>query len=414
MKLQSAFPGISATESDSSAHQRLLKEFTQVISRPEIGFFRHSSDKGVATTAKTTARRFAHKKLLVHVGIGGSALGPEMLLSALGIETGKRVQFINNIDPAMLARQSRDWALEDTVFYVVSKSGTTAETMAALAIITSWLEKKDVAQNDWKEYLVLCTDPHKGDLRQLARELHLSCLEVPAAIGGRFSVLSDVGLFPAAWAGVNVDQLLQGAEHIKPALTATDSSANLLTTTALWIEQHYRQDRPLTVLMPYSSLLKDFTAWWVQLWAESLGKDHKGLTPVMAYGATDQHSQMQLFMQGPADKVMLMLNVAQHAHDFPLSNSLAAASAKALAPFTLGQLLEAEFAGTLKALQEAKRPYLNFTVNEVSPSSLGELILFFESLTVAVGILLGVDPFNQPGVEAGKKYAQEWLSQHRP
>ena len=379
-----------------------------------MGFFRQPIDKGLATTSKTNARRFAHKKLLVHVGIGGSALGPEMLLSALGVQAGKRVQFINNIDPDMLNRQISQWTVEDTMFYVVSKSGTTAETMAALGIITSWLEKNGVTSTDWKEHLVLCTDPQKGDLRLLARELHLSCLEVPASIGGRYSVLSDVGLFPAAWAGINVDQLLQGAEHIKTFLIASDAKSNLLTRTALWIEHEAKAGRNLTVLMPYSSLLKDFTAWWVQLWAESLGKDGRGLTPVMAYGATDQHSQMQLFMQGPADKVMLMINVAHHPKDFPLHNSLNAAAAKALIPFSLGQLLEAEFAGTLKALSEANRPYLHFTIDDVSASSLGGLILFFESLTVAVGILLGVDPFNQPGVEAGKKFAQEWLSHHRP
>lgn len=411
INLQDFFP---THDVDTNAHQALLEKFNQVVGRSDIGFFRMSADKGTATTAKTTARRFAHKKLLVHVGIGGSALGPEMLLSALGIASGKQVQFLNNIDPDMLARQQRDWTVDNTLFYVVSKSGTTAETVAALSIITSWLTKNGVNSTDWKEHIVLCTDPQKGDLRIFAREHHLSCLEVPANIGGRYSVLSDVGLFPAAWAGINVDQLLLGAEQIRPSLIHTDPKLNILTSTALWIEAHRKDGQDLTVLMPYSSLLKDFTAWWVQLWAESLGKDGKGLTPVMAYGATDQHSQMQLFMQGPADKVMLLINVAKHPQDFTLQNSLSFGSAKALAPFTLSQLLEAEFTGTLKALKEAKRPYAHYTLNEINASTVGGLILFFESLTVAVGILLGIDPFNQPGVEAGKKYAQEWLSLHRP
>lgn len=409
MSLKEMSPAVENT----AGHQALLEKFTQVVNRPDVGFFRYTLDKGIATTAKTTARRFAHKKMLVHVGIGGSALGPEMLLSALGIANGKQVQFLNNIDPDMLARQKVAWKLEDTMFYVVSKSGTTAETMAALGIITNWLEKNGVTSHDWKEHIVLCTDPQKGDLRQLARDLHLSCLEVPSSIGGRYSVLSDVGLFPAAWVGINVDQLIQGAELMRPIVTAPEAKNNLLTQTALWIEEQAKLGRNLTVMMPYSSLLKDFTAWWVQLWAESLGKDNKGLTPVMAYGATDQHSQMQLFMQGPPDKVMLMINVVKRSQDFPLQNSLSVVSAKALNPFSLGQLLEAEFSGTLKALTEAKRPYLHFSIDDVSPASVGGLILFFESLTVAVGILLGVDPFNQPGVEAGKKYAQEWLSNHR-
>lgn len=409
--LKELFP---KSEVNVAEHTRLLDKFTQTTARPDVGFFRHTHDRGAATSAKTMARNFAHKKLLVHVGIGGSALGPEMLLSALGVTKGKRVQFVNNIDPDMLHRQMQEWTLEDTFFYVVSKSGTTAETVAALGIIVSWLEKKGVGPAQWKEYVVLCTDPQKGDLRAMAREHHLMCLEVPASIGGRYSVLSDVGLFTAAWAGVNVDQLFQGAEAIRPWLIHVDAKQNLLTRTAFWIEEQRKLGRDLTVLMPYSSLLKEFTAWWVQLWAESLGKENRGLTPIMAYGATDQHSQVQLFMQGPEDKVMLMLNVAKHPQQISLQNNLSMASAKALAPFTLAQLLEAEFSGTLKALQEAKRPYLQLTIDEVNATHLGALILFFESLTVAVGILLGVDPFNQPGVEAGKKFAQEWLSQHRP
>lgn len=411
MNLQDFFPSY---EINQDAHKALLERFTQVVARADIGFFKLSTDKGIATTAKTTARRFAHKKLLVHVGIGGSALGPEMLLSALGVSQGKQVQFINNIDPDILARQQKEWTKENTLFYIVSKSGTTAETVAALSIITSWLTKNGVSVNDWKEHIVICTDPQKGDLRLFAREHYLSCLDVPANIGGRFSVLSDVGLFPAAWAGINVDQLLLGAEQIRSTLTHSNPKLNLLTQTALWIDDHQKNGKVLTVLMPYSSLLKDFTAWWVQLWAESLGKDGKGLTPIMAYGATDQHSQMQLFMQGPADKVMLMINVAKHPQDFNLQNSLNFASARALAPFTLSQLLEAEFTGTLKALKEANRTYAHLQLDEINASTLGGVILFFESLTVAVGILLGIDPFNQPGVEAGKKYAQEWLSLHRP
>ncbi len=397
---------------DAQAHQRLLARFQQVIQRPDVGFFHHSHDTSAATGAKTTARRFAHKKLLVHAGIGGSALGPEMLLSALGVATGKRVQFLNNIDPDMLHRQMAEWSLPDTFFYVVSKSGTTAETMAALTIITAWLSKQGVGPGQWKEHLVLCSDPQKGELRQLAREHHLVCLEVPPNVGGRYSVLTDVGLFPAAWAGINVDQLFQGAQAVRPALLHADADKNLLTRTALWLEAQRNGGRGLTVFMPYSSLLKDFTAWWVQLWAESLGKEGKGLTPVMAYGATDQHSQMQLFMQGPDDKAMLMLDVAKHAHDFPLSSPLANAGAKALAPFRLSQLLEAEFSGTLQALAEAKRPWVHLRLDQVDAAGLGGLVLYLESLTVAVGLLLDIDPFNQPGVEAGKKYAQEWLSRH--
>lgn len=411
IKLAHAFPALTPNQ---AFHQELLKKFKATVDREDIGFYRHSSDRAIATTAKTTARRFAHKRRLVHVGIGGSSLGPEMLLSALGVSADKRVQFINNIDTDMLVRQQRDWDINETFFYIVSKSGNTAETLAALSIILSWLEKHKVTAAQWKEFIVVCTDPKNGDLRKFARDHQLSCLDVPPSIGGRFSVLTDVGLFTAAWAGISVDQLLHGAEAMKANLLEPQAEKNLLTQMTFWLEEQRKAGRTLTVLMPYSSLLKEFTAWWVQLWAESLGKDGKGLTPVMSYGATDQHSQMQLFMQGPADKTMLLLGIEKSEHSLPLKNSLKYPHLEALAPFTLSELMKAEHAGTLKALEEEGRPLLDLRLQQFNADTLGQLILFFESLTVSVGITLGVDPFNQPGVEAGKKYAHDWLGQHAP
>ncbi len=411
ISLKHSFPAIAP---EKTTHDALLAKFQTTVQRADIGFFRHTADKSVATLAKTTARRFAHKKLLVHVGIGGSSLGPEMLLSALGIEDGKSVQFLNNIDADMLARQERRWVMPDTFFYIVSKSGGTAETLAALSIILKWLEKNGVTESQWKEHIVICTDPQKGELRQFAREHQLSCLDVPPSVGGRFSVLTDVGLFTAAWAGVNVDQLVHGAEAIKSQLLEASAEKNILTQTAAWLEEQRAAGKNLTVLMPYSSLLKEFTAWWVQLWAESLGKEGIGLTPIMAYGASDQHSQMQLFMQGPADKTMIFLRTEVGNKDYPLTSNIKLPGMQALAPFKLSQLMEAEYSGTLTALQESKRPLLDFAVGKVNAESLGGLIVFFESLTALVGVASGIDPFNQPGVEAGKKYAHEWLGRNRP
>jgi glucose-6-phosphate isomerase len=411
ISLKHSFPAVAP---EKTSHERLLAKFQATVQRADIGFFRHTADKSVATLAKTTARRFAHKKLLVHVGIGGSSLGPEMLLAALGVEDGKSVQFLNNIDADMLARQERRWVMPDTFFYIVSKSGGTAETLAALSIILQWLEKNGVTESQWKEHIVICTDPQKGELRQFAREHQLSCLDVPPSVGGRFSVLTDVGLFTAAWAGVNVDQLVHGAEAIKSQLLETSAEKNILTQTAAWLEEQRAAGKNLTVLMPYSSLLKEFTAWWVQLWAESLGKDGIGLTPIMAYGASDQHSQMQLFMQGPADKTMIFLRTEVGNKDYPLTSNIKLPGMQALAPFKLSQLMEAEYSGTLTALEESKRPLLDFAVGKVNAESLGGLIVFFESLTALIGITSGIDPFNQPGVEAGKKYAHEWLGRNKP
>ncbi|MBY0516854.1 MAG: hypothetical protein K2P81_08105 [Bacteriovoracaceae bacterium] len=410
IKLNKSFPAHSI---DSAKHKISLEKFTKTIQRPDIGFYNHTHDKSVATLAKTTARRFSHKKNLVHVGIGGSSLGPEMLLSALGVSEGKSVQFLNNIDPDALARIEKRWNISDTFFFIVSKSGGTAETLAALSIITHWLEKNGASSAQWKEHIVVCTDPTKGDLRKFARDHQLATLDVPPAVGGRYSVLTDVGLFPAAWAGIDVDQLCHGAESIKPLLSHPEADKNLLTQVALWLEEQRVSGKTLTVLMPYSSLLKDFTAWWVQLWAESLGKEGKGLTPIMAYGATDQHSQMQLFMEGPSDKAMLMLKVSSGKKDYPLHSELNYPALKALAPFKLSQLMEAEYSGTLSALEEANRSFLDLHVSQIDAETVGQLVMFFECLTTIVGLNLNIDPFNQPGVEAGKKFAHDWLGQHR-
>jgi glucose-6-phosphate isomerase len=164
--------------------------------------------------------------------------------------------------------------------------------------------------------------------------------------------------------------------------------------------------------MPYSSLLKDFSSWFVQLWAESLGKDGKGLTPIPAYGATDQHSQMQLFMEGPQDKILFIIEVKNHQTDYSLKNNLAAESFKNLSSFTLSDLMKAELEGTLTALSENDRHVVQLSISKLNEESLGQLILFVECLTVIIGELLLVNPFNQPGVEAGKKYANEWLKKH--
>jgi len=179
----------------------------------------------------------------------------------------------------------------------------------------------------------------------------------------------------------------------------------------------YKDGIDQTVMMPYSSKLKEFSAWFTQLWAESLGKLRKtdnqriGLTPISSFGATDQHSQMQLFMEGPFNKLMFLIHLKKHQVDFSLDSPLKsqAQSLNKLAKHSLAKLMKAEFEGTCQALAEARRPFVRIDLDELTPSNLGQLFIFFESLTAYVGKALQIDPFNQPGVEAGKRYAYEWL-----
>jgi glucose-6-phosphate isomerase len=388
--------------------QDVANSYQKTLSSEEVGFFRLPQNPDLVRQAKEVYEAFKHKKYFIHIGIGGSALGPEMLLKALGDDSGMEFIFLNNIDPDDMNLQlSRvDW--KESLVYVVSKSGTTAETVAAMSIVLNELEKAGIGQDKYKDYFVFCTDPVKGDLRKLSEEWGVRTLPIPSDVGGRYSVLTPVGLLPALFAGINAQDILDGAAEIQKKLSDPKVGSEFYKL-AFWLKDLHDQGVHQTVLMPYSSLLKEYSAWFVQLWAESLGKDGKGLTPIPAYGATDQHSQMQLFMEGPQDKVLFLIELESFKHTYPLKNNLPGSSFKALSPFSLNQLMKAELEGTLAALQENKRHVVHLKVPRLNEVTLGQLILFSECLTVLVGNLLKVDPFNQPGVEAGKKYAYEWL-----
>jgi len=392
-----------------SDFKETLNSYLEILNSEQIGFFRLPSNEQLLKDTKALYEKFKSKKQFLHIGIGGSSLGPEMLISALGKKnTETHFTFINNIDPDDLFFKIKDLDLKNTIIYVVSKSGTTAETVAAVSIMIEQLHSIGIKEENFKDYFVFCTDPEKGDLREISKKYNISTLSIPSNIGGRFSVLTPVGLLPALFAGISIDQLLRGAQNIQRQLSHQNEGEDFFKL-ALWLKTLHDQGINQTVIMPYSSLLKDFSAWFVQLWAESLGKEGKGLTPIPSYGATDQHSQMQLFMEGPNNKALLIIENEHFAHDFPLKNSIPVPSFVNLSPYSLGVLMKAELEGTLAALKENRRHIVHLKIPSLNEESLGQLIIFAESLTVLMGILLKVDPFNQPGVEAGKKYAYSWL-----
>lgn len=400
---------IRSTQKTPSASElkTAIDVYQKTITSREIGFFDLPRKKEYLESCHKIYQKFSHKKYFIHIGIGGSALGPEMLLKALGNNSGVEFIFLNNIDPEDLERNLLKVNLKESLIYVVSKSGTTAETVAAMSILINELKKCGINESAFKDYFVFCTDPVKGDLRTLAEKWHVECLEIPSNVGGRYSVLSPVGLLPAIFAGIDANEILEGAIEAQTLLHNT--SGKDFYELAGWIKELHDKGIRQTVMMPYSSLLKEYSAWFVQLWAESLGKQGIGLTPIPAYGATDQHSQMQLFMEGPNDKLLVIIEVEKFQHDFSLENNIDGQSFKMLAPFTLSQLMKAELEGTLAALKENGRHVLHLKIPQLNECFLGQLILFSECLTVMVGKMLNIDPFNQPGVEAGKKYAYAWL-----
>jgi glucose-6-phosphate isomerase len=393
-----------------------LDSFNKIINDDRYGFFHLTSDRSHLNETKAVYEKFKTRKYFVQIGIGGSALGPQMLIDALGKANGTKFIWLDNTDAEYLHDQLSLIDAKNALFYVVSKSGGTAETMAAMAICRRLLNEQGIADKDFNQYFVFCTDPLVSDLREIAQDQNYTCLNIPSNIGGRFSVLTAVGLLPALFAGINIEELFLGANELKVDLLKADVDHNPLLQAAAHLNYCFLNEKiNQTILMPYSSKLKSFSHWFVQLWGESLGKYSKtlgintGLTPIPAYGATDQHSQMQLFMEGPNDKFLFLLEVKNKRVDFSLDNTINKASANKLNGHTMNQLIEAQLHGTLQALQDRNRHCCLISIDHNNEKSMGALILFFESLTALMGQYFLVDPFDQPGVELGKKYAFEYL-----
>jgi glucose-6-phosphate isomerase len=361
---------------------------------------------------------------VVVLGIGGSALGPIALRTALrppgwnDLSEGERgglprLHVLDNVDPITIAALLARLDLKRTLFVVTSKSGGTAETMAQYLVVRDRLER--TVGGAVADHLVFVTDPERGALRALARAEGIAALDVPANVGGRFSVLSPVGLLPAALIGIDTAGLLSGAaEMARRCATATLSENPAGSYAVLQWLSHTAHGRGTHVFMPYADALRDFAAWFVQLWAESLGKIRPdgasvGPTPVAALGATDQHSQVQLFMEGPADKTVTFLAVDDRGDDVAIPAGATASDLAYLGGHTLGELLAVEQKATAGALARRGRPNMTLHLERVDAHHVGGLIMLLELATAYAGQLYGVNAFDQPGVELGKQFAYAML-----
>jgi glucose-6-phosphate isomerase len=363
----------------------------------------------------------AHDHVLV-LGIGGSALGTKALLNALrrpawnewddeGREFYPRLTVLDNVDPTTVAAALGRIDPRRVLVNVISKSGGTAETMAQYLVVRAWLE--DALGDAAFRHLVFTTDPTRGALRELATREGIVTLDVPPSIGGRFSVLSPVGLLPAALVGIDIAGLLAGARR---AIERAESGDLLRNPAALYAALHWAADTDLGarihVVMPYTDRLREFAEWYRQLWAESLGKRtdregrtvHVGATPVAAVGATDQHSQVQLFMEGPFDKVITFVRLEQVGDDLVIPPRPDLPPDLAYLPgHPLSELLNAEYEATSAALAEMGRMSCTLHLPELTAETVGEAIMFFQLATGYAGVWYGIDPFDQPGVELGKR-----------
>jgi glucose-6-phosphate isomerase len=389
----------------------------------EYGFYGLVDQAATVHEIKTFAEGLgqAHDHVLV-LGIGGSALGTKALLNALrppawnelddeGRDFFPRLTVLDNVDPTSVSAALRRIDPRRVLVNVISKSGGTAETMAQYLVVRAWLEEALGAAA--YRHLVFTTDPTRGALRELSRREGIATLDVPPAIGGRFSVLSPVGLLPAALVGIDIEGLLDGARQ---AIERSESADLLQNPAALYAALHWAADRELgasiNVLMPYSDRLREFGEWYRQLWAESLGKRedrqgntvHVGPTPLVAIGATDQHSQVQLFMEGPFDKLITFVAVEKVEEEVPIPERSDLPPDLAYLPgHSLAELLRAELEATASALAQSGRMSCTLHFPDLSARTLGEAIMFFQLATGFAGAWYGIDPFNQPGVELGKR-----------
>ena len=396
----------------------------------DLGFMELPYDRDLAVRIREKAEELrGWCRNFVVLGIGGSALGSIAVHGALNhpfhnllpadhpARAGApRLFVLDNVDPSLLAGLLDVLAgeLDGTVFNVITKSGSTAETMSQFLWVRDLLRRRGLEP---ARHIIATTDPEPEHslLERVAEREGYFTLPVPANVGGRFSVLSAVGLLSAAVGGVDVDELLAGAAAMDSRCRTAGLEANPAARYAAILHLFYGKGKPISVLMPYSAALRRLADWYCQLWAESLGKRDGlsgkdvfiGPTPVAAVGVTDQHSVMQLYQDGPFDKVITLIEVADLAaggEDLPICQGEGEPELAYLARSTFGRLLAAELIATRSALTDKRRPNLTLRVPEVSARVLGELFMLFEYAVTYSAYLYDVDAFDQPGVELGKQY----------
>ncbi|HPP06943.1 MAG TPA: hypothetical protein PLW88_06200 [Syntrophorhabdaceae bacterium] len=350
---------------------------------------------------------------LILLGIGGSSLGTETIFHALldplhnlkkeRKNNAPRYFILDNIDPSRI-KQLADLAKaerKETLLIVISKSGETPETMSQFMVFKDILS----IDKDYKKRIVIVTDKNKGMLREIAKREGYPSLPVPEGIGGRFSVLTPVGMLPASIMGIDIKKILDGAEEMSKHIEEAYYRKNLAVVIASILYLMDKKGKPMHVMMPYCERLNAFADWFRQLEAESLGKKGRGPTPLKSTGVTDQHSQLQLYIDGPKDKCITFLYSVDECLPIPDSFSYIE-ELNYLAGKDMKALFHAEFLGTRRSLTDAKIPNITITLDEISPFNIGALFFLYEMVIAFMGFLYEVNAFDQPAVELGKIYTK--------
>ena len=373
--------------------------------RPAFGVLLQDNDMA---ELEELNKKFHHEHIVV-LGMGGSSLCGQTLLNFKGLfgQHHQRVQFVDNVDPQSVATLIQDLPLEKTCFLVVSKSGGTLETLLLLMLFVDALKAQNLSL---KNHIVGITEPSGNALRQFLEAEDVPVFDHDPQVGGRFSVFSVVGGLPAVLGGVDVAKVYEGARRVlKDFLDNPFSCAPAMG--AAFSVMALEQGKNIQVMFPYSDRLRKFSDWYVQLWAESIGKDGQGSTPVPAVGSTDQHSFLQLMMAGPNDKVMNIINI-EPSSELKVSAEIADVLGQSyLKGVPVGEVLHTQAVGTADALQEAGRIVRRFSTPPLDEHVLGALMMHFMLETAIACFILDVDPWEQEDVEDGKKRTKAYLQQ---
>jgi glucose-6-phosphate isomerase len=362
-----------------------------------------------------------HQDVLV-VGIGGSSLGAKALQQAVApqppLAGTPRLHFVENIDPYFLQHLLSSLKGESTAVLCISKSGGTIETVVQYLILRDWLARQ-LGKDRARHHQWIITDPKNGWLRELAVREDLPSLPVPPQVGGRYSVLSAVGLVPLAVLGVDIEALLQGAADNAARCTNADIFSNpALEIAALCVLLDTRRGKRTAVMMPYVNRLQLFVDWYCQLWAESLGKWDRarpgstpaGTLPVRAMGAVDQHSQLQMYLESRHDKFFTFIELETCEYDLPVPlDDFDVPHFPFLKGRSMAEVIDAEFRATRQVITDAGHPNMTIRLPVLNAHVLGQLIDLYQRATIYAGLLYGINPLDQPSVEIGKRLAIDYL-----
>lgn len=371
-------------------------------------------------TAEFVREKF---EAFVVLGIGGSALGPIAVHQALSHShynelpkekrKGPKLYVEDNVDPERIDALFDVIDVKKTMFNVVTKSGNTSETVAQMLLVFDKLQKE--VGDDWVNHVIATTDENVGSLRKISKQYNLKTFFVPDGVGGRFSELCPVGLLAASVCGIDIEELLAGAAYMDEICENTDDIwKNPAYISAMLELIAMNKGKNISVLMPYSDALKYMADWYAQLWAESLGKRYDnngnevfvGQTPVKSLGATDQHSQIQLYTEGPNDKVVTFLTVKNYRKTVQIPHVEMfrdVSDVNFLSGHNFNELINYERFSTEYALTKSNRMSKNIIFNEINPFTVGQFLCMLELQTAFAGEILNINAFDQPGVEEGKK-----------